>query len=335
MKVLCIGNSCIETTCPIDKQIVEDEEIKITEKFECGGGNAGNVAYLLGKWGVETHIASMLGADDFASKIKKEYETIGVKTDFIETSFDRGTNQKIILVNKTNKSKKVLDLNNNTLLKKYTFNVEPDLIVSDGTDYNASLTAFDRYPKSTSFLFITSPINESIEIGKYVNYIVLNKKSAESITNLKVDYNESSTIVNIYNKLKQKYPKAEIIVTLGERGCVYSINGQVKIMPTIRVDVVDTYGAGSVFVGAFAYATGRNFGLEKAICYATIASAFSTSKMTARLSIPSLVEVSNYYDEKFGSVNNPIKQEEKNNNVNMETSTEEVAKTTINNNVNE
>lgn len=335
MKVLCIGNSCIETTCPIDKQIVEEEEIKITEKYDCGGGNAGNIAYLLGKWGVETYIASMLGADDFANKIKKEYETIGVKTDFIETSFDRGTNQKVILVNKTNKSKIALDLNNNTLLKKYAFNVEPDLIVSDGTDYNASLAAFDRYSKAVSFLSITSPVTEAVEMGKYVNYIILNKKSAEAITNIKVDYNESSTIVNIYNKLKQKYQKAEIIVTLGERGCVYSINGQVKIMPTVRVEVVDTYGAGSVFVGAFAYAMGRNFGLEKSICYASIASALSTSKMTTRLSIPSLVEVSNYYDEKFGSVNNPIKEEEKNDNVNMATTTEDNTNTAINNNVNE
>lgn len=319
MKVLCIGNSCIETTCPIDKQIVEEEEIKVAEKYECGGGNAGNIAYLLGKWGVESYIASMLGADDFANKIKKEYETIGVKIDFIETSYDKGTNQKVILVNKNNKCKTVLDLTNNSYLKKYAFNVEPDLIISDGSDYNASLAAFDRYSKAVSFLSITSPVNESIEMGKYVNYIILNRKTAEAITNSKVDYNESSTIVNIYNKLKQKYSKAEIIITLGERGCVYSINGQVKIMPTVRVDVVDTNGAGSVFVGAFAYATGRNFGLEKAIAYAIIASALSTTKMTSRLAIPSLIEVSNYYDSKFGSSNNPNKQSEQNNNVNMTT----------------
>ena len=346
MKVLCIGNSCIETTCQIDKQIVENEEIKITEKMDNGGGTAGNIAYLLGKWGVETYIASMLGADDFANKIKKEYETVGVKTDFIETAFDRGTNQKVILVNKTTKNNIVLDLNNGSLLKKYAFSVEPNIIITDGTDYNASLAAFDRYPKASSFLSITNPYPEAIEIGKYVNCIILNRKSAEAITNLKVNYDESGTIVNIYNKLKQKYSKAEIIVTLGERGCVYSINGQVKIMPTVRVDVVDTYGAGSVFVGSFVYAMGKNFGLEKSIAYASIASSLSTSKMTARKSIPSLGEVSNYYDEKFGSGNNPNNQVANNieqNAVNMQTTQEEFQininstdiNTTTNENVNE
>lgn len=321
MKILCIGNSCIETTCPVDKQVVENDNITVFEKYECGGGSAGNIAYLLGKWGVETYIASMLGADDFATKIKKEYEAIGVKTDFVETSFDRGTNQKIILVNKMNKNNIAIDINNNNLLKKYTFNVEPSCIVSDGTDYNASLTAFDRYSKAIRFLALSKYTNDGVEIGKYANYIIMNQSTAEDITKSKVDFNESGTLVNVYNKIKQKYLNSEIIITLGERGCVYSINGQVKIMPTIRVDVVDTSGAGNVFAGAFVYSMGRNFGLEKSIAYAIIASALCTSKMTSRQSIPSLVEVSNYYDSKFGSVNNPNVTDD-GNNVNMVTNEE-------------
>lgn len=316
MKVLCIGSSSIEITCPVDGPVVEDANLKLVEKYECGGGNAGNIAYLFGKWGVDTYIASMVGADDLASKIKKEYETIGVKTDFVETTYDKGTSQTIVLLNKTNKNKVVLDLTNNSFLKKYAFNIEPDLIIADGNDYSASLATFDKYPKAISFLSVTNATNETIELCKYVNYIIFNKKSAESIANRKIDFNDSSTLVNVYNALKQRFSKAEIIITLGERGCVYSINSQVKIMPTLRVDVVDTNGAGSVFVGGFCYAMGRNFGLEKSIAYATIAASLSTTKMTSRLSIPSLVEVSNYYDSKFGSENNPNNESNTQNNTN-------------------
>jgi len=185
---------------------------------------------------------------------------------------------------------------------------------------------------------VTNATNETIELCKYVNYIIFNKKSAEIITNSKINFEDSSTLVNVYNSLKQRFIKSEIIITLGERGCVYSINAQVKIMPTVRVEVVDTNGAGSVFVGAFAYSMGRNFGLEKSIAYATIASSLSTTKMTSRLSIPSLVEVSNYYDSKFGSGNNPNNQTSSNN-VNMQTTTNEVNNTVqanmeVNNNAN-
>lgn len=336
MKVLSIGNSNIEITCPLDNNIVENEVIKLSEKYECGGGNAGNIAYLFGKWGVESYIASMLGADDLASKIKKEYETIGVRTDFIETSYDKGTSQSIVLLNKVNKSKTVLDIPNNSFLKKFAFNIEPDIIISDGNDHSASLAAFDRYPKTTSFLSITNVTNETLELGKYVQYIIANRKSAETIANGKVNYDDSNSLVTIYNNLKQRFGKAEIIVTLGERGCIYSINGQVKIMPALKVEVVDANGAGSVFVGAFAYAMGRNFGLEKSIAYATIASSLSTTKMTGRMSIPTLTEVSNYYDSKFGTQNNPNNQitQTSNNNVNLNANNENL-QTNVTENVND
>ena len=87
-----------------------------------------------------------------------------------------------------------------------------------------------------------------------------------------------------------KFEKAEIIVTLGERGSMYAINGQVKIMPALKVGIVDTNGAGAVYGGAFAYGMGRDFGLEKSIAYATIAASLSTTKMTIRGGMPSVSE---------------------------------------------
>lgn len=330
MKVLCIGESLLEITCPIDDIISEGKKYRFTEKYECGGGHAGNIAYLLGKWGVESYIASMMGADDKAAKIKKEFETIGVKIDYIETSFDKPTGEELVLVNKTNKNKTVFEVAGNSFLKKYSFAVEPDIIITDGNDFNATVAACNKYPKATIFLMVSRNSNEILELCKYVNYIIFNKETAEDVTNMNIDFNNSSSLVNVYNKLKQKYTSSEIIITLGERGCVYSINAQVKIMPPVRTDIVDTNGAGDVFVGAFAYGIGRDFGLEKSIAYATIASSLSTTKMTSRMSIPALTEVSGYYDNKFGAQNNPnktvqIQKQEENANVANMNTVEDVA----------
>ena len=109
MRVLCIGSSVLETTCSINEPIKENQIVRITEKNECGGGHAGNIAYLLGKWGVETYIASVLGADDAANKIKKEYENIGVRCDYIETTYDRKTAQDIVILNTTSKNKTIFE----------------------------------------------------------------------------------------------------------------------------------------------------------------------------------------------------------------------------------
>ncbi len=305
MKVLCIGSSLLEITCQINEPVRENTVMHFDGTEQCGAGHAGNVAYLLGKWGVETYIASMMGADDFASKIKKEFEAIGVKTDLIETSYDKPTSQTVVLVNTTTKNDTIIEIMSNAHLKKYAYNTEPDIIVADGYEFNATVTACDKYPKAKSFLMVRNTNNEVLELCKYVNYLVFNKETSESYAGIKIDYNNSSTVVNVYNKLKQKFNKAEIVITLGERGSVYSINGQVKIMPPVKVNLVDPNGAGDIYMGGFVYAMGRNFGLEKAICYGTIAASLSTTKLTSRMSIPSINEVSTYYDSKFGPQNNP------------------------------
>ena len=61
---------------------------------------------------------------------------------------------------------------------------------------------------------------------------------AEEFANVKINFNDSGTIVNVYSKLKQKFPKAEIVVTIGEHGSIYSINSQIKIMPALKINLV-------------------------------------------------------------------------------------------------
>ena len=304
MKVLVIGKSCIETTCIVNEKFEEGKTIRIENKIETSGGLSGNIAYLLGKWGIETYIASMLGADDGASKIKKDFEAIGVKTDYIETSFDKKTDHLISLIDETTRNKTILDLVSNAYLKKYSFGIEADALVTDGNDFNATIAAFDKYPKIPTFLVINRYNNQMLELCKYGGTIIFNKETSEAISGVKIDYNNSSTLVNLYNKIKQKFLKSDIIITLKERGCLYSINNQIKIMPPIKTAIKDTNGAKDVFAGAFVYGMLRNFGLEKALTYATIASSLSTTKLTSRDSIPTLTDVSSYYDAKFGSLNN-------------------------------
>lgn len=308
MKILVIGSSLYEITSVINENIVEGETKRLENRQENGAGVAGNIAYLLGKWGIETYIASMLGADDFATRIKKEFENVGVKIDYIETSYDKNTGESLVLVNNTTKENTIFNVLSNAYLKKYSFAIEPNIIVADGNDYNATVAAFDKYSKASSYLIIKNFNEQTLELCKYANYLIFNKKSAEAFTKTQINFNDSSTLVNVYNKIKQKYPSSEILITLGERGSIYSINSNVKIMPAVRLELVDPNGAGEVYAGAFIYGMAREFGLEKSIAYATIASSMSITKLTSRMSIPTLTEVSTYYDGKFGAANNPNKE---------------------------
>ena len=78
-------------TVPVDEYPVENAKYRFSEKYSCGGGPAATAAFLLGKWGMDTTIACAVGSDDFGNNIKKEFATVGVSTDFIETNYDKET----------------------------------------------------------------------------------------------------------------------------------------------------------------------------------------------------------------------------------------------------
>ncbi len=301
MKVLCIGHSSWDISVPIDEYPAENTKYRFNEKFAAGGGPAANAAYLLGKWGIDTVIATAIGSDDFGTKIKKEFNEVNVNTDYIETSYEKDTSFSFILINKKNGYRTVFNVATEyPMLKKYNYEFTPDIILTDGHDYGASQNAISKFPHAISVIDAGRVTQELIELCKYIKYIVCSKGFAETVSGLKFDYNNPQTLVNVYTKLQNKYPHANIIVTLEEHGALYQVNNQIKIMPGLKCNAVDTTGAGDIFHGAFVYGLANNFDIEKCVMLANIAGGLSVQKMGSRLSIPNLSEVLDYYAKKTG-----------------------------------
>ena len=304
MKVLCIGHSSWDITVPVDDYPTENTKYRYSEKYAAGGGPASNAAYLLGKWGVDTVIATSIGSDDFGTKIKKEFQEVNVATEYIETSYEKDTSFSFILVNKKNGSRTVFNVaTEHPPLKKLNYEFTPDIIFTDGHDYGASQNALSKYPHAITVIDAGRVTQELLELCKYTRYIVCSKGFAETVTNLKFDFNNPQSLVNVYTKLQNKYPNANIVVTLEEHGALYQVDNQIKIMPGLKCNAVDTTGAGDIFHGAFVYGLANNFDMEKIITLANIAGGLSVQKMGSRLSVPNLSEVLDYYTQKMGMVN--------------------------------
>ena len=300
MKILVIGHSSYDISCPVDEYPVENTKYRLTENAMCGGGPAGNAAYLLGKWGVDTYYAGVVGSDDYGTKIKKEFESVGVHTDYLETNYEKPTSVSFIMINKKNGSRTLFNIaGERPSMKKYDFNMDPDVILIDGHEYTASMNAINKYPNAISIIDAGRITPELTELCKYCKYIVTSKGFAETQTKMKFDFSNPNTLVQIYTQLKNKYPKSEVVITLEDKGALYAVNNEIKIMPGLKVTPVDTTGAGDIFHGAFTYAIAKGYDIEKAVRYANITAGLSVQKLGARFSIPTLVEVTNYYNEKF------------------------------------
>lgn len=300
MKVLCIGHASYDISCPVDDYPTENVKYRLNEVYEAGGGPASNGAYLLGKWGVETYFSGAVGSDDYGNKIRKELESANVNTEYLETSYEKNTSVSFILINKKSGSRTLFNISKDyPQLRKFEYTIEPDILYVDGHEYNATMAALNKYPNAISVIDAGRPTAEVLEICKHIKHIVCSLSFAEAVTKIKADFNNPTTLVNIYATLKKKYPNSVIVVTLEDKGALYSIDDQIKVMPGIKTETKDTTGAGDIFHGAYVYGLACNFNLEKVITYANIAAGISVSKYGSRLSIPGLNEVINYYNQKF------------------------------------
>ncbi len=297
MKVLCIGHSSYDITLPVSEYPKENTKYRVNSKYECGGGPAGNAAYLLGKWGVETYYLGMVGNDTFGNKIIDEYKSVNVDIRLLEVSKEEDTTISFILVNEKNGSRTLFNYaKKRPELKQIEYDFEPDIIHTDGYFYEASKKAFERFPNAIKVIDAGRINDELLELCTLVDYLVCSKGFAETVAKERFDFNNNDSLKSIYEKLEEKF-KCQIVVTLEEKGCLYKANDKIKVMTGLKVEAKDTTGAGDIFHGAFIYGLSKKLSLEKSLKIANITAGLSVKKIGSRLSIPNVEEVYKIYDK--------------------------------------
>ncbi len=298
MKILCVGHCTYDISLPFEGYPEENKKYRIEKREEGSGGPACNAAYLLGKWGMDVSMAGIVGNDEYGKKVTEELKSANVRTDYIETSYEQKTSTSFIIVNTKTGSRTSFNLPMPYIpLKKCELDFSPDVILVDGHDHLTSKRLLSKYEKSITVLDAGRYKEEIVDLCKLVKYIVCSREFAEESTKIKCDFKNKSTLAEIYQNMKNKFPKAEIIITLEENGVLYCENNNIKLLPGMDIAENDTTGAGDIFHGAFVYGLANNFDMEKALKYSNIAAGISCTRFNARQSIPTLEEVTAEYEK--------------------------------------
>ena len=297
MKVICIGNSAYDITFPVDEFPCENVKYKIQEQIECGGGSCGNAAYLLAKWGIETYFVGMVGDDVYGKRIRDEFRTIGVKTDYLVLEPNYRTTTSHIIVNKINGSRTILsyhpdhrDMDNIDI----ELDEEPDLIYLDGREYGISKKVIEKYPNCRKIIDASNDKLEVKELCKLCDYVVCSKDFMGKVSGINID--DLNNLDSAFNVLENMF-NTNIIVTLENKGCAYRKNNEIVIVPTVQVKAIDTTGAGDIFHGAFAYALLKHWDMEKSLKFSNLAGAMATTRYGGRNSMFELKDVEKVFDE--------------------------------------
>lgn len=299
MKYLCIGHIAYDITLLMNDFPKENTRNEIVEKYEAGGGSTANSACLLGYWDQEAYICGVIGYDSYSEKLKKEFGDFKVQTNFLEFDYENKTPLTYVIINPLNASRTILQHKQGLAsIKKNDYStVTPDAILLDGHEYDTAVKTLKYMPNAVSILDAGRVNKNVLDLCTKVNFIICSKEFAEEVSGIKMADNDTSVIANIYQNLKQKFPKQEIVVTLEDKGALYSYENHIKILPALKVNVKDTTGAGDIFHGAFAYQYMKTKNVEDAVKFANITAGLSTQSVGVKNSYPKLDEVMKYYEQ--------------------------------------
>ena len=123
---------------------------------------------------------------------------------------------------------------------------------------------------------------------KHVSVITPNETEAELLTSVKVEDDAGAARAAAHLRTRGV---GIALITLGARGTFVCADGVSEIVPTFKVEPVDTTAAGDVFNGALAVALAEGKPLPEAVRFANAAGAISVTRLGAQPSAPKRAEI--------------------------------------------
>ena len=118
--------------------------------------------------------------------------------------------------------------------------------------------------------------------------LIVNEIEAAALAGIDADADDWSTVMTA---LADRAPTADIVLTLGVDGLVYSRAGELATLPAYEVDAVDETAAGDAFIGFLMASLIQGAPMERALRMGAAAGALAVTRAGAASSLPRLPEV--------------------------------------------
>ncbi|PCJ56495.1 MAG: ribokinase [Planctomycetota bacterium] len=289
MKVLNFGSLNIDHVYQVDHFVRPGETILSKEYQLFFGGKGFNQSVALARAGANVYHAGKVGDD--GKSLLKECEKLHIKTDFIEVDstpsghaiiqVDPSGENCILLYGGANQS--IDSVYIDKILENFS---EGDYLLIQNEISSTDYLITQAHKKGLKIVFNPAPMNEKVFAYplELIDLFILNETEAFELSN---EINVEQAIWN----LKQKYSRAEIIITQGGKGVSFLQNNELKRVKALTVEVIDTTAAGDTFVGYFLSSLIKNESLEEAITLGNKAASLAVQKSGASGSIPEISEI--------------------------------------------
>ncbi|MCR5581319.1 MAG: ribokinase [Pseudobutyrivibrio sp.] len=289
MKVLNFGSLNLDYTYAVSHIVREGETISSDDVQLNLGGKGFNQSVAIARAGIAVYHAGLVGEEglDFYDAC----ETYGIKTDYIKTVTGR-CGHTIIQVDEKGQNSIVLygganQKNSKEFVDEVLSNFETGDIILLQNEINELPYIIDQaFAKGMTIVLNPSPLNHKIDdcdLGK-VSVFVLNETEGQQLTGM-------TTPTTIVSAMDASFANAKIMLTLGEKGCIYHHGDEEYYQPAFAVEAIDTTAAGDTFTGFFIAGLLKKQPVRDILVTAAKAAALAVQKKGAAQSIPFMSEV--------------------------------------------
>ena len=250
------------------------------------GGKGLNQSVSISKAGVKVYHAGIINKDD--TFIIDKLKSWKINCDNILLS-DSPTGHAIIQVNKKGENSIIIhgganhDFNLKSI-KSILSKFETGDILLLQNEINNIEEIIDRaHHKKMKIIFNPAPFkNDILEYNlNKITTLILNQSEGERLSNEKIPD-------KILKVLNNNFKNTEIILTLGEKGSLYSYKDELIKIRAHDVKTVDTTGAGDTFIGYYVAGFASKMNKKDNLNRASEAAALTTLKLGGAESIPSI-----------------------------------------------
>lgn len=295
-KITVIGSLNYDVILKIPRLPFKGETLTANGAAFSAGGKGANQAVQAAKLKTPTYMVGCVGTDasaDFLVNTAKEY---GVNVDYIRKVPGSSGMGVINAVEDGSVYACIVRGANFEVTKEDVDNAMPILkesgvcILQNEIPVEIIAYAIDEAKEAGCIVVLNAApaIELPEECLSKVDILVVNEVEAEFYCHEKIDSVEKAKTE--IKKMAEKYNN-NVIFTLGKDGAVAYENGTIEFIPAMKVDAIETTGAGDSYIGAVSHSIIEGKSLIEACKFATKCSAITVCRMGAQPSMPTLEDV--------------------------------------------